>query len=221
MVRKRNFKVELLWDLLIALIVIQIVIAFIPLVNHRTKYVKPCVIGTAESVAKFNSLNPENPVVLDIQYSSAFELESGVFGLTKTEIDYLVKSTVNSTYIIHTERKLNNGTLGYCMVPLGIIVTDSDLQGWEYATVLAHELIHYKMYTVDERYTEYMTFVELWESSSPYLRYCAMKVLIRNIGTHCKTNGMDSKYDALGLITQYLLDKNVHNITWDTILSAK
>ena len=62
---------------------------------------------------------------------------------------------------------------GRAMIIFNVIEIDENLSAELFTIVLAHELVHLKFRTCDERFANFQTFLILYESSNPYLNYCA------------------------------------------------
>ena len=81
----------------------------------------------------------------------------------------LVNEHFDINYTLKFEDMQEQGLWGNTTLVLNIIRVDNDLSGWNMLYVLAHELCHIKYYTSNETFTEYMTFVELYESNNEIL----------------------------------------------------
>ena len=83
----------------------------------------------------------------------------------------IVNEHFDISYTLKFKDMRENGLLGNAKFFCGIswfntITLDNDLSGWETIYVLTHELCHIKYYTCNETFTEYMTFIELYESDN-------------------------------------------------------
>ena len=129
---------------------------------------------------------PSNAQNLALERDEAVSLIDNLFG-----INYTLKWGD-----LKSDNKLGTSTLIF-----NIVTLDCTLNGWEILSTLAHELCHLKYYTSNETYTEYMTFVELYESDNDILKNRAEWLIYE----HCvrKIYG-GTEYDCSWYILGYL-----------------
>ena len=89
-----------------------------------------------------------------------------------------------------------------------IVTLDNDLTGWDMLYVLTHELCHIKYYTADETFTEYMTFVELYESENEFMHNRGDWIIREQVYYKRKIN---TEYDCAYYIIEYLKEKGTKN----------
>lgn len=66
----------------------------------------------------------------------------------------------------------------FCMAIIRVIGINDSLYGCDYMHDLAHELVHLTEWVGDERYTEYRTFVRLYESEIPEIHEAGRRMAI-------------------------------------------
>lgn len=88
---------------------------------------------------------------------------------------------------------------GFSATIFNRIILDDDLTGVSYCTSLVHEVLHYRYFSANERFIQYMTFVVLYESKDPHLRNVGIKYGYNEIGD-TPTN----RYWCADLIIDYL-----------------
>lgn len=93
--------------------------------------------------------------------------------LSLSNLEY--KNRINKLLNVYDYKELSKDLSwihknGFCAMPFKTIIIDDDLTGVNYAITLTHEILHYKYYSTNERYIEFMTFRVLFESNDPYLR---------------------------------------------------
>ena len=125
--------------------------------------------------------------------------------ITQEEAINIVNKHFNYPYIL-IKTDLDSSTSGKAIPVLNIIFLEKDLSGWETLSTLTHEICHLKYYTVNETYTEYMTFVELFESKNKFMNLRANYMIHR----HCVFKKyVDINYDCSYYILEYLKNKGI------------
>lgn len=113
----------------------------------------------------------------------------------------LVNEHFNINYTLKFENLRQNGMSGNATLILNIVRLDKNLNGWEVLATLTHELCHIKYYTINETFTEYMSFVELYESDNDILKNRANWLIYE----HCTLQiYKHTKYDCGWYILEYL-----------------
>lgn len=120
--------------------------------------------------------------------------------LTKDEITNLVNTEFEFSYLLFFTNFNDSFIEGRASLFFNIIEIKATLNGAHFAIVLTHELVHLKYNTNDERFTNFHTFIILYESQSPYLNYCAI-VFANKIFSH---SVYPTAYDCCYYITEYL-----------------
>ena len=112
----------------------------------------------------------------------------------------LVNEHFNMTYILRVA-DLDESLFGQSIVPISLVILDDELNSTQTIQTLAHELCHIKYFTNNETYTEYMTFVELYESDNIYLKNAAEWMIYEHLvlQVHYGTD-----YDISYYIAEYL-----------------
>jgi hypothetical protein len=78
---------------------------------------------------------------------------------------------------------------------------DNELNSTQTIQTLAHELCHIKYYTNNETYTEYMTFIELYQSDNVYLKNAAEWMIYEHLVVQAHYG---TAYDISYYIAEYL-----------------
>ena len=119
---------------------------------------------------------------------------------TKNEIVELVNNEFGFQYVLYYTNFNDLFINGRATLFFNIIEIDEDLAGEQFAIVLTHELVHLKYRTTDERFTNFHTFLTLYESQSPYLNYCSI-ILANMVFSH---SFYPTAYDCCYYIADYL-----------------
>lgn len=80
-----------------------------------------------------------------------------------------------------------------------VININPDVDGIEYCTILAHEMIHLKYMIMDERFVEFKTFKTLYESKNEHLHKAGCY-----LGLGVLNNRYPEQYNCKGEIIEYL-----------------
>lgn len=88
----------------------------------------------------------------------------------------------------------------YMFLFYNIVYVRPDLEPEEFARTLAHELMHIKLFSADERYVEFQTFKILYESGDKELKKIAMNIANENL-----SYAIDHGYDCGAHIKKYLI----------------
>ena len=95
--------------------------------------------------------------------------------LENVEIKKLVDKNVDlKCYMLFYKDIKPDNTYGRAFPVFRSIYIDTSLKTHRYAIVLTHEMIHIKHLTVNEMYTQYQTFLYLFESDNEYLKECGV-----------------------------------------------
>lgn len=113
----------------------------------------------------------------------------------------IVNEHFNINYTLKFEDMQENGLLGKATFIFNIVRIDNDISGWEVLYVLTHELCHLKYYTINETFTEYMAFVELYESDNEIMHNRGEWMAREQVYYRKKLN---TEYDCAWYIRQYL-----------------
>lgn len=143
-----------------------------------------------------------------LQPSNDYELLSKPDYPEYIEIDKsieLVNSMFNINYSLSFADLKSIGLLGMAHVTTRQVVIDNTLSGWDILYTLTHELCHIKYYTSNEAYTEYMTFINLYENSNNILHLRGEWVAYEQCTLQLRKN---TEYDCSYYILKYLKDKN-------------
>ncbi|MBR7090875.1 MAG: ImmA/IrrE family metallo-endopeptidase [Clostridia bacterium] len=128
--------------------------------------------------------------------------------IDKDQAIQLVNQHFDMSYILRIV-DLDESLFGQSIVPISLVLLDNNLNSTQTIQTLAHELCHIKYYTNNETYTEYMTFVELYESDNEYLKNAAEWMIYEHLVLHANYG---TAYDISYYIAEYLgLDAHVVN----------
>lgn len=131
----------------------------------------------------------------------AYYLYDDKLEISRDEAKRLCNEHFGFTYLLIETPLRHKGLLGRAIPNYGIILVDNSIDGWELVKTLAHELCHIKYYTANETFTEYMTFVELYESDNYILKQVALNLA----NEHCyDKRHYNTKYDVAWYINDYL-----------------
>lgn len=112
--------------------------------------------------------------------------------------------------INHSYKEVDNLsglTLGYSNILFKKVFILSHLEKDVYGIVLTHELMHIKYFTADERYVNFMTFKNLYESNNDTLVELGkqqMKLVLEGF--------YPERYNCSDDIYNYFKNKNIYNI---------
>lgn len=116
----------------------------------------------------------------------------------------LVNNHFKINYTLKFDSLQSSGLLGKTMPIINVVTIDNNLSGWEVISTLTHELCHIKYYTISETFTEFKTFVELYESNNSILKNRAEWLVYE----HCvKQYRKYTDYDCSWYIIDYLNNK--------------
>lgn len=140
--------------IIVILAVLLLIVAFqsiYPRFAHRMEYVEPTDI-------------------ISVQYK---EVD---YGYSKSTIKDKLKNIVGIKFYIYIEKNISSEYLGKTSFMFRTITLDKNLTNNEYIEVLCHELLHLKYNTANERFTQYQTFVFLYNSE---FRQTALNILYK------------------------------------------
>ena len=120
--------------------------------------------------------------------------------IDNSEAIELVNKHFNMTYILRIV-DLDESLFGQSIIPISLVMLDKDLNGTQTIQTLAHELCHIKHFTNNETYTEYMTFIELYESDNIYLKNAAEWMIYEHLVLQAHYG---TAYDISYYIAEYL-----------------
>lgn len=86
------------------------------------------------------------------------------YGYSKSTIKDKLENIVGIKFYIYKEKNICSEYLGKTNFMFRTITLDKNLTNNEYIEVLCHELLHLKYNTANERFTQYQTFVYLYNS---------------------------------------------------------
>ena len=121
--------------------------------------------------------------------------------LTKSGIKELVQSILKPKLYLEFDVGWLNCE-GRTSEPLRIVFIASNLKNYSYCYVLTHEYIHLTYSLGDERLTDYLTTIILWESDIPYLMKAACYTVWNNIKYHKR-----DAYDCTAQLIEYFRNK--------------
>lgn len=98
------------------------------------------------------------------------------YGYSKSTIKDKLENIVGIKFYIYKEKNISSEYLGRTNFIFRTIILDKNLTNNEYIEVLCHELLHLKYNTANERYTQYQTFVYLYNSE---FRQTALNILYK------------------------------------------
>lgn len=121
--------------------------------------------------------------------------------LEKWQIRAKLDDIMDTGLYIETFTDFQGGTLGQCNSYFRVVWIDKDISTIDYVWTMCHELVHLKHHTICERYTNYMTFVYLYNSE--------FRPMAINLACSMRDGGFTEEYNAYMQIEQYLID-NLH-----------
>jgi len=119
---------------------------------------------------------------------------------SKNEIVELVNNEFDFQYVLYFKNFDDVCINGRATLFFNIIEIEENLTGEQFAIVLTHELVHLKYRTTDERFTNFHTFLTLYESQNPYLNYCSL-IFANMVFSH---SFYPTAYDCCYYIADYL-----------------
>lgn len=168
---KKTIKSMLIFliSLLLCILIFQIIY---PRFSYNMKYVKPTIY-------------------LGVQYKYVD------YKYSKQEIKNKLENIINVDYYIYIETDLKDNINGCTNLMFRCILIDKDLSQLDYIETMCHELIHLKYDTANERFTQYQTFITLYNSE---FRQVALNIIYyMENGYYCYD------YDCYSQIVDYLL----------------
>lgn len=129
---------------------------------------------------------PNNAPNLDLERDEAIALIDNLFGIN---------------YTLKWGDLKKDGLLGTSKVIINVVTLDNTLTGWDILYTLTHELCHIKYYTSNETYTEFRTFVELYESNNDVLKNRAEWLIYEQCVLKTRYG---TEYDSSWYIIDYL-----------------
>ena len=119
---------------------------------------------------------------------------------TKAELRTRIENVINIHCYFYSERDLPAGYDGKTIILLRTIKMRKTLTNEEYILAFAHELCHLKGWSINERYTSYLTFIKLYNSE---FKDIALKFAI-DMNNGC----YPFEYNCYGQIEKYLIRRN-------------
>lgn len=138
----------------------------------------------------------------------------------QNEIDYSIDvdtavNLVNDLFQINYTLKFDDlksiGLNGMAYLFVNSVIIDETLTGWEVLKTLSHELCHIKYYTGNETYTEYMAFVNLYESNNETLKNRAEWLAYEQCTLRNRKN---TEYDCGFYIAKYLVERKAECLSF-------
>ena len=163
---------------------------------------KTCIIvilSILSAITSFQAIYPrfshrmEYVIPNDIIYVSYIDID---YNYSKQDIRLRLESITGIKYYFYTEKSLKNNIMGYTNITLRHITIDSNISNNEYIEVLCHELLHLKYNTGNERFTQYKTFVTLYNSE--------FKQIANNIVNKMYNGYYHYDYNCYAQIIEYL-----------------
>ena len=156
-------------------------------------------IAVATVVTKCNHRNFKPQASVD---SVVFRYENVQIG--RDEAVALCNRHFGGNYLLIEKSLAHKGYIGRAFPQFRLVFIDDKISGLELIETLAHELCHLKYFTDNEAFTQYMTFVELYESGNYILRQAALKIA----DTQCRNGeNVHAKYDCGAYIKKYMENK--------------
>lgn len=125
--------------------------------------------------------------------------------LTQEEAVDLCTDLVGDYNVIFVD-KIRNNTLGVSTIPLRTAYIKKGQSGWELLEVITHELVHLKYWSINETFTQFMTFKLLYESDNEILHNKGKEIAIAQC-TNYEFFGTD--YDCSWYILNYLKERGL------------
>jgi hypothetical protein len=140
-------------------------------------------------------------VACDDDYGNTILNEEGLaFKWTNEECRREVEKLFGNPKYIYTEWRLDRS---FCLPTFRYIGINDSLTGCYYIQDLTHELVHLTEWVGNERYTNFRTFVILYESDVPELHEAG-----RRLGRIEYYSDNGGEYDCWYYINEYLKEKN-------------
>ena len=106
-------------------------------------------------------------------------------------------------YLFFNVRPPKAGAAGGTFLVPRIIVVDPSLDDTHYIVATVHELLHLKNFTISETYTQFQTFVTLYESANPLFHRAALILALEIFrGAYAKD------YTCTGNIVNYITERS-------------
>lgn len=145
---------------------------------------------------------------LDFKEYKGNTIEVVSFGEKYPSMEYIILQINEQT---HTNYKIQFDTEftgGYTRLLSNTIYINPTLTKDSFAWTYAHEVLHHKYFTHDERFVQFETFKFMYENKIKFFRYSAM-IELRFMGNRTK------EYDVRYYIYNYLKEKGVDtNEVW-------
>lgn len=146
------------------------------------------------------------PVPIDeIEWEPPQKMETG----SKLYITETLNNHFNLKYNYKEDKLFEKGIWGNTSLITRTITIDENLSEWNFILVLTHELCHLKYYTANETFTEYITFVELYESGNDLFKNRAEWMIYEQCVRQIYRG---TNYDCAYYIINYLKEKNLLQI---------
>ena len=126
----------------------------------------------------------------------------------KAKLDDLI-GIHNYTLVEKTNLAVRGKT--YMFLVWNVVQVQEDLDIEDFTRTLAHELMHIKLFSADERYVEFHTFKLLYESNDPDLKKIAINIANENLDY-----AVHPSYDCGYYIQEYLKEVG----EWDDLLKT-
>lgn len=123
------------------------------------------------------------------------------YGYTKQEIRSKLEDIVGVDHYLYFEKSLGEQTAGCTLLMFRTILIASDLSVNEYIEIVCHEFIHLKYNTGNERFTQYQTFITLYNSE--------FRQIALNIAHDMQAGRYAYEYDCTAQIVDFLNNKVV------------
>lgn len=136
------------------------------------------------------------------KYTIEYTLGNGE--LSKTDIKEKIDKLFNDFQYSLCEANLEGSLLGDCNIIEKTVRIDKNLNPYNFAFTLAHELVHLQYHTKNERFCEFQAFKMLFESGDEFLVNVA-----RKYANYSLSGASLKEYDCSGYIENYL--KNSEN----------
>ena len=192
--KQLNKPLKVLYVLLLVVIMISIYNATVIIVA-RNRF-KDYIVLTNYSYSQYRESYQE--------LANEFNILEDVH-LSRQEIIQLAKKAVPvKFYLFFNIKPYKEGATGGTFLVLRTIVVDPKADDDHYTMALVHELIHLKDFTINETYTQFMTFKTLYESENPYFHKIGVLLALEIFDKR-----YPKEYTCIGNIIEYLYNNNI------------
>lgn len=105
-------------------------------------------------------------------------------------------------YIFINIKPWKKEAIGGAFLAPRVILVDASVDNDHYTIATVHELLHMKIFTMNERYTQFQTFVTLYESNNKYFHKVALILALETFD-----HRYSEDYNCMGNIIEYMLNR--------------